>query len=407
MGNNRKWARVIFGLIADWLKSRRKDTASSTSILDHVRHWRHLLAVIVIISGGFVAVVADPWALRSVLILYGLIVLVVLYAIRKQSPRERDPDSPAQATATMPAGPVMYYIAPTLAYNAYYARLHVELEKELFSLGGGVWWRYCLPQKEGAPYIYQCLEALLKHLRPQDLIVMVPKGLDDRDTAKEVRARLKEHPSARIVFLDQLPPQDFLDTEEYSFVGIDNRKVGIMAAFALHEKLVKADNYKYYVVRGPGGDARCNGFVEAVKRFEPQAVVAFLKIGDVDRIDSIPDLSVDTRDYPPTTAIGVFASNDETAVAMLIALRERDPTTTFVVGCDYTPEMRLIVDDARTHAIATIDTNICNQARETIQAIKHRVRHVQEPKLHPRTLNNEFEKLLEDLDFKEFWEEKK
>ena len=293
---------------------------------------------------------------------------------------------------------IVYYIPPTVAHNDYYARLQIGLETEIDKRGKDVWWRYRPPLNHAPSYIYARLEEVLKEVRPCDLIVMVPKGLHDPQTETRVRKWLTKCPSARIVFLDQLPPEGFLHDERCSFVGVDNRKVGILAAFALHEKLAKAKEYKYCVVKGPGGDERFNGFVEGVGFFDSNTNVDTFDIEDVDRLDSLDELKEYIQDYPAATSIGIFAGNDETAIAVLWALRGRDAENTFVVGCDSTREMRLIVRDPDTPAIATINTKLDDQAHKTIQAIQGQVRHFQEPALRPGNLHVDFKKLLKNND---------
>ncbi len=302
---------------------------------------------------------------------------------------------------------IVYYIPPTVAHNDYYARLQIGLETEIDNRGKDGWWRYCPPRGKTDWDIYLRLEQVLKDVRPSDLIVIVPKGLHDRETETRVRERLNEHPSARIVFLDQPPPEGFLRDKRYSFVGVDNRKVGILAAFALHERLAKADKYKYCVVKGPGGDERFDGFVEGVRFFDSKADVDRFDIGDVDRLDSLEKIKAYIQNYTAATSIGIFAGNDETATTVLWALRHlsgRNAGNAFVVGCDATREMRLIVRDPNTGAIATIDTKLGDQAHKTIQAIQEPVRHFQEPKLDPDDLDIKFEKLLQDPKFEKLWE---
>ncbi len=310
----------------------------------------------------------------------------------------------AQRPSTMPVGPIVYYIPPTVAHNDYYARLQIGLETEVDKRGKDVWWRYCPPRGKTSSDIYLRLEQVLKDVRPSDLIVMVPKGLHDRETETRVRERLNEHRSARIVFLDQPPPAGFLRDKRYSFVGVDNRKVGILAAFALHQRLAKADEYKYCVVSGPGGDARLDGFVEGVRFFDSETRVDRFDIGDMDRLDSLSNIRDYITGYTPATSIGIFAGNDETAIATLRALRDRDRDTAFVVGCDSTREMRLIVAGKATPAIATIDTKIRDQAEKTVRAVRSRVVAFQEPELYPKVLDITFRTRLQDSEVRLFWE---
>ena len=171
--------------------------------------------------------------------------------------------------------------------------------------------------------------------------------------------------------------------------------MGILAAFALHEKLANAKEYKYCVVKGPGGDERFDGFVEGVSFFDSKTDVDRFDIEDVDRLDSLKHIRAYIGTYTAATSIGIFAGNDETATAVLSVLSGHSGGDAFVIGCDSTREMRLIVDGKATPAIATIDTKLGDQARTAIQAIQEQVCHFQEPELYPKPLDIKFKELLE------------
>ena len=111
-------------------------------------------------------------------------------------------------------------------------------------------------------------------------------------------------------------------------------------------------------------------------------------------MESLTKITHYIQNLPSATSIGIFAGNDETAIAVLWALRGHDAKNTFVVGCDSTREMRLMVRDSETPAIATIDTKVGDQAAKTIQAIQKQVREFQEPKLYPDHLDIDFKTLL-------------
>ena len=130
-------------------------------------------------------------------------------------------------------------------------------------------------------------------------------------------------------------------------------------------------------------------------------------IGDVDRLDSLEKIKAYIQNYTAATSIGIFAGNDETATAVLWVLRHlsgRNEGNAFVVGCDETREMRLILRDPNTCAIATINTKLGDQALKTIQAIQEPVHHFQKPNLYPKELDIKFKKLLQNPKFEKLWE---
>ena len=424
-GNGRRGiVRQVTDLAQNYLK-----LSDWPDIITSVTHWRQLLVVVVLAVGAVLTVVVrqtglnNLWVLLGVLVVVALTVCVTAYVIiylesrpsRERKRRGQDAGSPAQLVRLMPTGTVLFYIAPTLRYNDYYARLLTALQTELSKLSKdpetAVPLQYCSPLGDTPEDTYRCLEDLLKHVRPSDLIVMVPKGLHDPKTGARFRALVDKHSSTRIMFLDQPPPEDFRrNKERFSFVGVDNRKVGILAAFALHKALAQREDkdkeYKYCIVKGPGGDTRYKAFLAAVGFFDKKAPVDTLNVGDVDRIDSFPHINAYIKDQSPATPIGIFGGNDETSIAVLQALRDAEVETAFVVGCDSTREMRLIVDNReQPAAVATIDTRIRDQAMMTVRAIQSPIFELLEPKLHPTFLDGEFKKLLEGDVFKAFWDE--
>ncbi len=294
----------------------------------------------------------------------------------------------------------VYYIAPTMAHNEYYARLQTRLEAELAKLRN-VSWQFCPTQGDTPHDLYMELETLLKIIRSHDVIILVPKDLHNSRNIDLVEKILEHNSQGRIIFIDQPPPKQFLELERVSFVGIDNRKVGILAAFALFEKLSQADQYMYCAISGPGGDSRVQGFVEGVKFLDPDSDLEIFKLGDVDRIESLPYITQIIQSCPPEISLGVFSGNDETAIAVLQALEDKKSGNVFVVGTDATREMRLAVDRKQSAAVATIDTNLYDQAQKIVQCIKAKGIEYQEPKLYP--INLRFRKLLKDQKFMTFW----
>lgn len=428
MGKNGNGRRGILRQVTDSAQNHLK-LSDWPEIITSVTHWRQLLVVVVLAMCVVLTVVVSqtgldyPWVLLGVLVVVALTVCVTAYVIiylesrpsRERKRREQDAGSQAQLVRLMPTGTILFYIAPTLRYNDYYARLLTALQTELSKLSKdpekAVPLQYCSPLGDTPEDTYRCLEDLLKHVRPSDLITMVPKGLHDPKTGARFRALVDKHSSTRIMFLDQPPPEDFRHNKErFSFVGVNNRKVGILAAFALHKALAqrKDKKYKYCIVKGPGGDTRYKAFLSAVGFFDKKAPVDTLNVGDVDRIDSFPHINAYIKDQSPATPIGIFGGNDETSIAVLQALRDAEVESAFVVGCDSTREMRLIVDNReQPAAVATIDTRIRDQAMMTVRAIQSPLFELLEPKLHPTFLDGEFKKLLAGDVFKAFWDETK
>ena len=381
------------------------ERGSWLGIIDAISDWLKLLALIVLVTEAFLTAViirtgeALPYTYLGIG-LSGLIVVGLFYDRRLSSrPHERRLGGEADETPALPSEErvTVHYVAPTLAYNEYYAHLQVRLEAE-FSKVGDVYWQYHEPPGNAPEDIYLRLQGLMEVACTDDVILLVPKGLDNRERAAHVSRLLSEHPLGHIVFLDQPPPEHLLSTDRTSFIGVDNRKVGILAAFALHAHLEELGNYKYCIVHGPGGNARVQGFMDGVRFFDPDHDVEPepFDIGDVDRIEGLPQLRQLIQSYPSNTSLGIFAGNDETAVAVLESLVDLDSREVLVVGCDSTRGMRLAVDGNDSAALATIETHVNQQAQKIVQVVqKRKVVEYQEPTLYPITLDLEFRRSLE------------
>ena len=348
-------------------------------IINVVSDWLKLLALIVLVTDVFLIAViaitreASPYAYLGIG-LFGLIVVGLFYD-RRLGPRpavvERDDPMDEEPALRSEDSVTVHYVAPTLAYSEYYARLQVRLEAELSKVGD-VFWQYHEPPGNTPEDIYLCLEDLLKVARADDVILLVPKGVDDPERAARVNGLLSQYPLGNIVFLGQPPPEYLLSTDRVSFIGIDNRKVGILAAFTLHQQLGKAGDYKYCIVLGPGGQARAQAFRDGVRFFDHGYGVDPdpFDIGDIDRIEALPDLKRLIESYPPNTSLGIFAGNDETAAAVLELLVDLDSRAVLVVGCDSTRGMRLAVDGNDPSALATIETHVNQQAQKIVQVVQ-------------------------------------
>lgn len=295
----------------------------------------------------------------------------------------------------------VFYITPTLSHSEYYAHLQNRIELELAKTKNHIW-HYCVPQGDTAYDNYVELEAILKIASKNDVAVLVGKELDSARISKRFDEILQSNQNGRILLIDQTPPDNYLNNERVSFVGIDNRKVGILAAFALYSKMSKQPNRIYIAIKGPGGESRIDGFRQGVAFFDKEQDVETFGIGDVNRTESSPYLRQIINSCPPDTYLGIFAGNDETALAVIRALDNIEQKELFVVGCDATREMMSVIDSKNSSAIATIDTELYNQAKKIIQVIQSGGIELQEPKLYPISLS--FRQLLKQSDFKAFWD---
>lgn len=297
----------------------------------------------------------------------------------------------------------IYYIAPTLSHNEYYSRLQTIIEAELSKVKNTTW-HFCPPQGETPYDIFMELENILSIIKQNDIVILVPKNLSNPRIKKLFQEIIKKCPSGKLIFIDQQPPVDLLNdsSNRISFVGIDNLKVGISAAFALYDRMSKMPDRLYCAIEGPGGEMRIKGFIDGIKFFDPDNEVEVFTIGDVDRFESLPYISQIIKSCPSETSLGIFAGNDETALAVIRSVENSEQNNVFVVGCDATREMRSLVESKNSAAIATIDTGLLSQAKKIVQIIQTGGIEFQEPKLYP--LNLRFRKLLRDQKFKEIWD---
>lgn len=296
---------------------------------------------------------------------------------------------------------IIHYIPPTLSRNDYYTHFQNCLETELSKLQH-ISWHYCPPKGDTPHDIYLELQNILQTIRSHDIVVLVPKDLYNPQMSKLVQEILSQQSSGKIIFIDEKPPPQFLDMERISFIGVDDHKVGLLAAFALHNKLKDLENTIYCVIDGPGGYLRTQGFLNGIRHFNPLSEVEIFDFGDIDRIESLPHLKQIIESCPKETSLGIFAGNDETAFAVFHALEYCEPRLAFVVGCDATREMRLAIDSGKTNVISTIDTDLRSQAKKILQAVKAKTIELQEPKLYPMSL--QIKMLLRDPGFRELWE---
>lgn len=307
-----------------------------------------------------------------------------------------------EALKKEPMSLAVHYIAPTIAYNDYYARLQVRLESEIYKLKNYVWrWYFHAPSGESVQDMYLTFEEVLRKVDPNDVIILVPRQLDSPEFLERFEELLKGRSFGKIIFIDQQPPQSLLQSSKIQFVGPDNRKIGILAAFALHKKLKEVGEAVISTFT-PGGKVRVQGFIDGIQFFRPETNVNIIAIEDADRFTNLTRIRQLIKGTPADIPMGIFAGNDETAAAVLRVIEEEKRTQVFVVGCDATREMQFKVDGPNEAAIATIDANPDNQARKIAQALIDGTPQPEEPQVYP--LDTAFQRLLSDPDFKAFWE---
>lgn len=301
-----------------------------------------------------------------------------------------------------PIDVMVHYIVPSLSYSGYYAHFQSRLETELSKIKN-LSWHYHPPRGDSPEDIYLELSEILKIMRPNDGVILVPRNLNNPQLLNQFEELLDQNPSGKIILIDQQPPSNVLRSARTFFVGPDNRKIGILAAFKLHNTLKNMDGAIFYGFEGPGGHARIQGFIDGVNFFEQDPDIEIVKIKDVNRIENFPSVKHIIRSCPPDRPVGIFSGNDETAFAVLRCIEEENRKQIFIIGCDATREMQFAVDTMSTGALATIDTKLNEQAVKVLQVINGRAVDLQIPELYPVSI--EFQRLLKDVKFREFWEE--
>ena len=294
----------------------------------------------------------------------------------------------------------VHYIAPTSSHSEYYGLLQLRLQTQIET--GGMSWRFhpCIGKLPRD--IYQQLLKVLETATSRDAVLLVPKGLSDQGLRKDFERTIKSHKETRIIFLDQQPPDDFLKFEHVSSVGPDNRKVGILAAYALQKRL-KGKPRSYWVLGGPGGPSRSEGFMDAMEHFGLENVTKLWPIHDSDRFANRDEITKFLKQTDSGETIGVFAGNDENAFATVGAAGQLDRENVFVVGCDGSREMRFHMDSPDSPLVATVYTKLNEQAAEVLRLLQQTdqddVR--LDPELHP--YDPDFETQLQDPSFRSLW----
>lgn len=235
-----------------------------------------------------------------------------------------------------------------------------------------------------------------------------PTGTDARFTAGLVSA-LKAHPDKRMLFVDREPPRDLAELPNTSFVGINNRRVGLLAGWALVRALTGlGDERIYVVIDGPGGPTRAEACAKAASWLDPEAKVVTVRVSDLDRGDTedrIHRVQQDLISTHPDGAFGVFTANDETATTVCHFCTSNRVQRVRVVGCDATREMRQWVRHTEI-AAATIWNRLHQQEQvdTVVRALNARVFEAFDPVLYPTKAHEAFLRDRLPEEFRQEWE---
>lgn len=243
---------------------------------------------------------------------------------------------------------------------------------------------------------YTVVVDLFSTIPVTDAIMIVPKRLrEKKQTLNHLRRALQENSESRLIFVDREPPRELL--MEYSntcYVGINNRRVGIMAAYALYRSLNKlGENRLYVIVNGPGGEDRAKWCIKTINELDSNAKCEVIEVKDLDRIDTSDRIIREQHrllnDYP-RYAIGIFAANDETATSICHEALGGGFEHFRIIGCDATREMRQWVDNRHSIAFATIynDLHTDETINTIIKAMSERTILPLDPHFFPRKLTD-------------------
>lgn len=212
---------------------------------------------------------------------------------------------------------------------------------------------------------------LLARIPETDAVMVIPKDLIGLDLDRLQRA-LAEHPTRRVIFIDRAPPRDLLNTYgNTSFVGVNNRRVGILAAMLLWKELTQlSDRRLYAVVSGPGGPERSAWFTRTINILDSGAPTRTILVPDRDRLETEHPMRTQRQrilaQYPDHV-MGLFAGNDETATSICHEALSGGFENCRIVGCDGTREMRQWVLNPHSIAVGTVFNDL--YAPPTIETI--------------------------------------
>jgi len=137
----------------------------------------------------------------------------------------------------------------------------------------------------------------------------------------------------------------------------------------------------------------------------PQASAHKYSVPDADRFDNSRLIETIVHEHAKSGPTGIFAGNDETAMAALMAIEREQCGNIVVVGCDSTREMHKLLDSrTNPHALATIDTRSDIQARRILDAMHSKRNYYQEPELYPIGLRLRFQAALGNPELRALWD---
>ena len=335
-------------------------------------------------------------------------IVVVFLVERKRETQPSEPDPRLGAPTPISAGArsevrTLHYVSQQAPASDFFNRFYGSLSAALSHKSDLDLQYHSTPQSP-----YTTVAELLSSLPSTDAVMVVPKGLAQRtEDLKRVKRALQDHPQVRLVFVDRAPPQELLNNfTNTCYVGINNRRVGVMAAFASCEMVAElADQRMYVSISGPGGKERYEWFAKTVALLDSGSLIKTIKIHDVDRIDTGSHISVKLQrllEDHPDYAVALFAGNDESATSVCHEALGGGLEQVRIVSCDGTREMRQWVTSKHTIAVATIYNDLhTDQTIETIiAATSSRVVVPLEPRLFPELLQ---ERMLSNTKVGPLW----
>lgn len=318
--------------------------------------------------------------------------------------------------------PTVYFVAPPKD-NLFWMNLMARLERAVIIEKYN--WKLFVPPAESEA-TYQLVKSLAvdKSLSEQDMILLIPRELDRKTNADDL-TEIANNTRPRIILIDQQPPDELasvLENPKVTFAGINNNRVGILAAFSFYyyfanKKKLTIDEVRkqieFYVLNGPGGHERLQGFKDAIEKYfykdckitvETKNVIDGPR--DTTRQYLAPFIDAITKD--PESKVAIFSGNDETALSLLQCVKEQGKESNiFIVGCDNTPEMKDAITNNPDVLIATIDTNLEDHLNTIMTAIKSKTKTNMdfEISIANESYQKEFRLLLLDNNFKDqFWD---
>jgi alpha-beta hydrolase superfamily lysophospholipase len=291
-------------------------------------------------------------------------IILSMAAFIRGVPEEEPIVEPAKSLPTQR----IHYIDPSTAFNTHYARFELHLRHMAYATGIDI--QHHVPAGDNPEHNLDLLGRLLTGTPSNEPIGLVPRQFGSTKAIEDqARTLIHEHQKRHIILIDQEPPYSIGELPNVTYVGPDNWLVGSLAALALAAHLSSLDsgNFQVLAIEGPGGQRRCDGFVDTVSlkslrltNMEP------VRIGDLDRFDTASLVHDLIRDSKYETVAGFFAGNDETAASFIDAIEDYGHSGV-VIGCDGTREIRQLVSRSGTAIVDTVLTHPDEQAKEVIR----------------------------------------